>query len=146
MPTVEVSRTLVKSPPELWEELSGERLKDSIGAEEVKASEDERLLVWETDGARGTATLEPSGWGTKVILRAEVEETIARLEREDTFCLRRRRRAVLRAMLSEALSRQASEQRKRSFSPCFRALRRRWPPGMATRNTGAVTSGAGGGG
>ena len=82
MPTVEVSRTLVKSPPELWEELSGERLKDSIGAEEVKASEDERLLVWETDGAKGTATLEPSGWGTKVILRAEVEETIAQLEPE----------------------------------------------------------------
>jgi hypothetical protein len=82
MPTVEVSRTLVKSPPELWEELSGERLKDSIGAEEVKASEDERLLVWETDGAKGTATLEPSGWGTKVILRAEVEETIAKLEPE----------------------------------------------------------------
>jgi hypothetical protein len=82
MPTVEVSRTLVKSPPELWEELSGERLKDSIGAEEVKASEDERLLVWETDGAKGTATLEPSGWGTKVILRAEVEDTIAQLEPE----------------------------------------------------------------
>ena len=68
MPTVEVSRTLVKSPPELWEELSGERLKDTIGAEEVKASEDERLLVWETDGAKGTATLEPSGLGTKVTL------------------------------------------------------------------------------
>jgi hypothetical protein len=80
MPTVEVSRTLVKSPPELWEELRGERLKETVGAEKIKPSEDERLLVWEGDGARGTATLEPSGWGTKVILRAEVEETIAQLE------------------------------------------------------------------
>ena len=80
MPTVEVSRTLVKSPPELWEELRGERLKESVGADEVKPSEDERLLAWEAAGARGTATLEPSGWGTKVILRAEVEESIAALE------------------------------------------------------------------
>lgn len=79
MPTVEVSRTLVKSPPELWEELQGERLK-AVGAEKVKAAEDERLLVWEGDGAKGTATLEPTGWGTKVILRAEVEETITELE------------------------------------------------------------------
>jgi hypothetical protein len=80
MPTVEVSRTLVKSPPELWEDLQGERLRETLGAEQVKASEDERLLVWEGDGARGTATLEPSGWGTKVILRAEVEETVSELE------------------------------------------------------------------
>jgi hypothetical protein len=80
MPTVEVSRTLVKSPPELWEELQGERLRETLGAQQVKASEDERLLVWEGDGARGTATLEPSGWGTKVILRAELEETVTELE------------------------------------------------------------------
>jgi hypothetical protein len=80
MPTVEVSRTLVKSPPELWEELQGERLRETLGAEQVKASEDERLLVWEGENARGTATLEPSGWGTKVILRGEVEETVSELE------------------------------------------------------------------
>jgi hypothetical protein len=80
MPTVEVSRTLVKSPPELWEELQGERLRETVGAEKVKPSEDDRLLVWEGDGARGTAMLEPSGWGTKVILRAELEETVTQLE------------------------------------------------------------------
>src|SRR4029453_16915928 len=82
MPTVEVSRTLVKSPPELWEDLAGERLKEMVGAEEVKASEDERLLAWEGEGSRGTAALEPSGWGTKVILRAEVdvEETVTERE------------------------------------------------------------------
>jgi hypothetical protein len=80
MPTVEVSRTLVKSPPELWGDLAGERLKETVGAEQVKASEDERLLVWEGESSRGTATLEPTGWGTKVILRAEVEETVSQLE------------------------------------------------------------------
>jgi hypothetical protein len=80
MPTVEVSRTLVKSPPELWEDLAGERLKEMVGAEEVKPSEDEHLLAWQGEGTRGTASLEPSGWGTKVILRAEVEETVTELE------------------------------------------------------------------
>jgi hypothetical protein len=80
MPTVEVSRTLVKSPPELWGDLAGERLKETLGAEQVKASEDERLLVWEGESSRGTATLEPTGWGTKVILRAEVMKTVTELE------------------------------------------------------------------
>ena len=45
-------------------------------------SEDERLLAWEAGGSRGTATLEPSGWGTKVIFRAEVENEVAELEPE----------------------------------------------------------------
>ena len=80
MPSIEASRTLVKSPPELWEELQGERLKETVGAEVLKTSKDERLLEWEARGSRGTATLEPSGWGTKVVLRAEVEETVTELE------------------------------------------------------------------
>jgi hypothetical protein len=80
MPTVEVSRTLVKSPPELWSELSGDCLKEAVGADKVSPSEDERLLVWEGASLRGTATLEPSGWGTRVILRAEMEAEVATLE------------------------------------------------------------------
>jgi hypothetical protein len=82
MATVEVSRTLVKSPPELWEELQGERLREALGAGRVTPTEDERLIVWEGDGSKGTATLEPSGWGTKVTLRAEIEEQVAELEPE----------------------------------------------------------------
>ena len=80
MPTIEVSRTLVKSPPELWTELQGERLREAVGAERITPSEDERLLVWEAEGSHGSATLEPSGWGTKVILRAEIEEEVRELE------------------------------------------------------------------
>jgi hypothetical protein len=83
MPTVEVSRTLVKSPPELWGELQGERLKEVVGGDaSITPSEDERLLAWQCEDASGTATLEPSGWGTKVILRAEVQEQVAELETE----------------------------------------------------------------
>jgi hypothetical protein len=80
MPTVEVSRTLVKSPPELWEELREGRLKEVVGADELTPSEDERLLAWEAEGSKGSATLEPSGWGTKVILHVEIEEEMAKLE------------------------------------------------------------------
>jgi hypothetical protein len=80
MPTIEVSRTLVKSPPELWAELQGDRLKEAVGAGEITRSEDERLLAWEAEAVRGTATLEPAGFGTKVTLRAEVEEEVRRLE------------------------------------------------------------------
>jgi hypothetical protein len=80
MATVEVSRTLVKSPPELWEELQGERLKDAVGAGRITPAEDERLIAWEGETSKGTATLEPSGWGTKVTLRAEIEEQVAELE------------------------------------------------------------------
>jgi hypothetical protein len=79
MATYEVSRTLVKSPPELWAELEGERLGTAMGAVNVRATEPERELAWEGDGAAGLARLEPSSWGTKVTLTAWVEEQEAQV-------------------------------------------------------------------
>jgi hypothetical protein len=73
----EVSRTLVKSPPELWAELEGERLRSALGEAVVRPTEPERELAWEADGATGLARLEPSSWGTKVTLTAWVEEQVA---------------------------------------------------------------------
>lgn len=77
MAKIEVSRTLVKSPPELWSELEGDRLSDAVGEVTVRPTEHERELAWEAAGAHGTAVLEPTGWGTKVTLTAEVEEAVA---------------------------------------------------------------------
>jgi hypothetical protein len=77
MPTYEVSRTLVKSPPELWAELQGDRLEQAVGDVTVHAEDPERVLAWEAEGARGRAVLEPAGWGTKVTLTAETEEGVA---------------------------------------------------------------------
>jgi hypothetical protein len=77
MTSYEVSRTLVKSPPELWAELEGERLKDALGDATVRPTDPERELAWEADGAAGIARLEPSSWGTKVTLTAWVEEQVA---------------------------------------------------------------------
>jgi hypothetical protein len=73
MRTVEVSRTLVKSPPELWSELSGDRLSEAVGGASLRVTEEERRIEWECQGARGAAVLEPAGWGTKLTLTAEVE-------------------------------------------------------------------------
>ena len=77
MATVEVSRTLVKSPPELWAELEGDCLSNAVGEVTVRPTEPERALAWEADGASGTAVLEPAGWGTRLTLTAEIEEQVA---------------------------------------------------------------------
>jgi hypothetical protein len=84
MRTVEVSRTLVKSPPELWSELSGERLSEAVGGASLRVTEEERRIEWECEGARGAAVLEPAGWGTKLTLTAEVDaqEEVETLEPE----------------------------------------------------------------
>jgi len=75
--SVEVSRTLVKSPPELWEELQGDCLSEAIGEVTVQPTKPEEELAWRADGARGWARISPSNWGTKVVLTAEVEEQVA---------------------------------------------------------------------
>jgi hypothetical protein len=85
VPSVEVSRTLVKSPPELWEELQGERLPEALGGAEVRPTEPERALAWTAEGASGTALLEPSSWGTKVTLTAWVEEQEERVAEQGLF-------------------------------------------------------------
>jgi hypothetical protein len=77
--SVKVSRTLVKSPPELWEELQGDCLPEAIAGATVEPTKPEEELAWRTDGARGWARISPSNWGTKVILTAEVEEQVAEL-------------------------------------------------------------------
>ena len=79
MERVEVSRTLVKSPPELWEELQGDCIPLAVGDVTVEPSDPERELRWSGDGLAGAARIEPSNWGTKVILTAEVEEQVAEL-------------------------------------------------------------------
>jgi hypothetical protein len=82
MRTVEVSRTLVKSPPELWSELSGERLSEAVGGASLTVAEEERRIEWKADGVTGAAVLEPAGWGTKLTLTAHIQEEMAQLEPE----------------------------------------------------------------
>lgn len=69
------SRTLLKSPPELWSEVSTatslQRHMDQFGEIQITKLEPETAVAWEGEHARGTITLEVSGWGTKVSLTAE---------------------------------------------------------------------------
>jgi hypothetical protein len=77
-------RTLVKSPPELWAEISDAgALAGHLGAfGEIRISrlEHETTVAWEGDRARGTVELEPSGWGTKVTLTACIAAETAAAE------------------------------------------------------------------
>jgi hypothetical protein len=81
MPDLTAKRTLVKSPPELWEELSEvEGLAKHLGAFgeiTITKLEPEHTVAWEGEHASGTVSIEPSGWGTKVTLHAELPEDAA---------------------------------------------------------------------
>jgi hypothetical protein len=75
MQTHEASRTLVKSPPELWAECSDAaalaRHLDGFGEIRITRLDPETAVAWEGEKVRGTVRIEPAGWGTKVILTAE---------------------------------------------------------------------------
>jgi hypothetical protein len=72
MVSSEVQRTLVKSPPELWAEISDPeslaRHLGEFGEIRITRVHPEQRVDWESDDARGTVAIKPSGWGTKVKL------------------------------------------------------------------------------
>jgi hypothetical protein len=67
-------RQLVKSPPELWAEVSDEdalgRRLAQFGEIRITRVEPETTVAWEGDRASGTVQLAATGWGTKVTLTA----------------------------------------------------------------------------
>jgi hypothetical protein len=73
----EVERTLVKSPPELWTELSNPdalaRHLGEFGEIRITRVEPEHEVAWEAGDTAGTVRIKPSGWGTKVTLTATRE-------------------------------------------------------------------------
>ncbi len=73
----EVQRTLVKSPPELWAELSDPaalaRHLGELGKIRITHIEPEKTVEWEAADTTGKVLLKPSGWGTKVTLTATRE-------------------------------------------------------------------------
>ncbi len=82
-----VQRTLVKSPPELWAELSdpeslARRLSD-FGEIRITRLVPETTVAWEGERASGTVELESSGWGTKVRLTARASTTATPVSARD---------------------------------------------------------------
>ncbi len=78
MPELQAQRTLVKSPPELWAEVSDPgslaRHLGELGEITITRVEQESTVAWEGERASGTVALEPAGWGTRVTLTAEMPE------------------------------------------------------------------------
>jgi hypothetical protein len=75
MPDFQARRTLVKSPPELWTEVSDPqslaRHLGEFGEIKITRLEAETTVAWEGERASGTVELAPAGWGTAVTLTAE---------------------------------------------------------------------------
>src|SRR5437764_5663512 len=83
----EASRTLAKSPPELWTECSdagslARHLNQSFGEIRITRLEPETAVAWEGERARGTVRIEPAGWGTKVIITAVAVAVAVEVEGE----------------------------------------------------------------
>jgi hypothetical protein len=89
----QASRTLVKSHPELWSECSDAaslaRHLGQFGEIRITRLEPETAVAWEGELASGTVRLEPSGWGTRVILTARQvpEEALEAAERQEAELL-----------------------------------------------------------
>jgi hypothetical protein len=75
MPASQASRRLVKSPPELWAEVSDAaslaKHLGEVGEITITRLEPETTVAWEGERASGTVELAPAGWGTSVTLTAE---------------------------------------------------------------------------
>jgi hypothetical protein len=74
MTEVQAHRTLVKSRPELWAELSDAgslaRHLGEFGEIRITRIEPETTVAWEGAHASGTVEISTSGWGTRVTLTA----------------------------------------------------------------------------
>jgi hypothetical protein len=87
----EVQRTLVKSPPELWAEISDPaslaRHLGEFGEIRITRVEPEQRVEWQAGDTTGSVVIKPSGWGTKVKLTVTREleaETTVESELEAT--------------------------------------------------------------
>jgi hypothetical protein len=71
-------RTLVKSGPELWAEISDPEslgnLFAAFGEIRITKATDASLVEWEGERAAGRLELEPSGFGTRVEIAAEIAQ------------------------------------------------------------------------
>jgi hypothetical protein len=81
MEAVRAQRTLVKSVPELWAQLSepaqlSPLLDETFGEIRITRLEPESLIAWESELAHGEVELETSGFGTRVRLSARIHEPV----------------------------------------------------------------------
>lgn len=75
MRPIELERTVVKSPPELWDELgTAGSLARWLGEVKLEATQAPHRLEWSSEVASGVIELEAAGWGTKVRAVAQASD------------------------------------------------------------------------
>jgi hypothetical protein len=86
MSQAQVERTLVKSPPELWAELSNPaslaRHLGELGEIRITRIVPEQKVEWTADNTSGSVLIKPSGWGTRVTLTASRDSSDAKTQPE----------------------------------------------------------------
>src|SRR5215213_5493676 len=66
-----MERSLVKSPPELWDEIASEEVLGRwLTDVHVSALDPPTRIEWSSEGVRGVIELEASGWGTRIRAQA----------------------------------------------------------------------------
>jgi hypothetical protein len=106
MPTIELERSLVKSAPELWDDLASEnRLSGWLGEVRVSAAYPPYRLEWDAQGATGVIELESAGLGTRVRVHADIDRLPAWERLQARYALERCFRELLDYLSSGSLKR-----------------------------------------
>jgi hypothetical protein len=107
MSNIALERRLVKSAPELWEELASQaRLTGWFGEIHVNAAYPARRLEWQAHGATGVIELESAGCATTVRIRADVDGLPAWERLQARYLFERLFRELLDDLNSGSLSKQ----------------------------------------
>jgi hypothetical protein len=69
---IQIERTVVKSPPELYDEIMDGALSRCLGEVQVETATAPSRVEWRRRNSSGVVELEPSGWGTKVRAEATI--------------------------------------------------------------------------
>jgi hypothetical protein len=72
MAVIQLERTVVKSPPELYDEIMDGGLSRCLGEVHVESATAPARVEWRCRNSAGVVELEPSGWGTRVRAEATV--------------------------------------------------------------------------
>jgi hypothetical protein len=106
MPSIELERRLVKSPPEVWEELARQTtLSHWLGEIRVSIADPLHVLEWTAASASGVIELKPSGWGTRVRVQAEMNGAPAWERLQARYMLERSISAFLDDLTKNSLKR-----------------------------------------
>jgi hypothetical protein len=104
MSTIQLERSLVKSAPELWDDLASEgRLSRWLGEVRVSAAYPPHRIEWDARRASGVIELESAGCGTRVRVHAEMDRLPAWERLQARYALERSFRDLLDHLSSGSL-------------------------------------------